>query len=137
MTHLLVATNNYNYHIMENRKHILVIDDDPDLSDLLAILLNYKNYNVTSRLSAEGIEQFIEETKPDVLLIDMLMGNFNGAVVCKQIKSNPKIAHIPVIVSSGHNDARDIAFAHCADDFLEKPFNIENFFAVIDKATGM
>jgi two-component system, OmpR family, response regulator VicR len=104
-------------------KRILVIDDDPDILEILNIVFEQEGYEVI--LSADGNEaEHIEELHPDLVLLDIrLIGSGkNGADICAKIKSSPGTKDLPVILLSSEDDVRSISEQCGANEYVSKPF---------------
>ena len=99
---------------------VLVIDDDPDVRDLMERYLSREGFEVMSAGSGrDGIEN-IKEFDPDVITLDVLMPVMDGWSVLSELKNNPETANIPVIMLS-MLDELDMSFALGASDYLLKP----------------
>lgn len=116
------------------KKKILIIDDDIDILLALKIMLERKGYQV--ELSSEVDTLLLHGTAiPDLLILDIWMGNYDGREICQQLKNNAATHHLPVILFSAGRDIEQSAKEAGADDFLAKPFDqkhllekIENIF---------
>ncbi|RYY49186.1 MAG: response regulator, partial [Chitinophagaceae bacterium] len=80
--------------------HILVVDDDPDLLELVTLVLKRSQYQVTALQDGTKVFPTIAEIKPDVILMDIYLGNADGRIICKELKSDDKFNTIPVILYS-------------------------------------
>ncbi len=103
-------------------KKILIVDDN-ELN--VTILLNAfgKVYDVRVALSAQEAFEAIEDELPDLMVLDIIMEEMSGIEVCKQIKSEERTKHIPVIfLTAAHEALKKSAYAAGADDFMGKPF---------------
>lgn len=99
---------------------VLVIDDDPAITELLSMLLKTHGFEViTSNSGVEGV-QLAKEKLPNVVLLDLMMPDLDGWQVCKEIRS---FSNLPILVLSALNDPRTVAsiLDLGADDFLVKP----------------
>lgn len=104
---------------------ILIVDDHPLNVKLLAAKLAHDYYIVsTAEDGMQALEQ-IEKSKPDIVLLDIMMPKMDGFETCKKIKSNAATAHIPVVMVTALSDVADrVKGLQCgADDFLTKPIN--------------
>lgn len=104
---------------------VLVVDDILPNVKLLEAKLKAEYYDVVTALSGpEALKKIIDES-PDVVLLDVMMPGMDGFEVCRQIKANPKIAHIPVVMVTALTDTEDRVrgLENGADDFLSKPVN--------------
>jgi DNA-binding response OmpR family regulator len=103
--------------------HILVVDDDADLLELVTLVLKRSDYQVTALQDGTKVFPIVEDINPDVILMDIYLGNTDGRNICKDLKSSDKFNAIPVILySAGNITAQSIRDA-MADSFIVKPFN--------------
>jgi Response regulators consisting of a CheY-like receiver domain and a winged-helix DNA-binding domain len=102
------------------KKHILVVDDEKEITDLIEIYLTTENYRVTKRYDASTIEQDIEGV--DLVILDIMMPNINGLAACQMIREK---ANVPIIMLSAKSSDADkiIGLNLGADDYMTKPFN--------------
>lgn len=110
---------------METNSHILVVDDEQDLCEILKFNLETEGYNVETANSAEeALEKGIE--KFDLLLLDVMMGGMSGFALAKRLKENPLTAGIPIIFLTAKDTENDTVtgFNLGADDYISKPFSI-------------
>src|SRR5215204_6006454 len=118
---------------MNNRKKkILVSDDDPGILDALKIMLEESGYAVETTLDGSTFEKLQKET-PDLLLLDIWMSGVNGRDICKKLKEKSATRDIPIIMISANRDTEIIAKEAGADDFIEKPFQMEELLSKIKK----
>lgn len=110
---------------------ILVVDDDPDIGAMLKMMLEYKGYSVTLLSNASQTEQVLSRQMTEVVILDMLIAGLNGTDVCRKIRKNPLCAHIPVLMISALPDARKICMEAGANDFISKPFDIQELLAKV------
>ena len=118
----------------ERQYHILVIDDNEDILFMIKAMLEMKGYKVTPKDSPENIELFIETIMPDLILMDMLLSGADGREVCRKIKMNKAIAHIPIIMISALPDADVSCLEAGTDYFLGKPFEMTDLFDTVERA---
>lgn len=104
---------------------ILVVDDILPNVKLLEAKLISEYYDVVTSLSGEDALNKINETSPDIILLDVMMPGMDGFEVCRRVKSNPVTAHIPVVMVTALTDSEDRVrgLENGADDFLSKPVN--------------
>ena len=110
---------------METNSHILVVDDEQDLCEILKFNLETEGYNVETANSAEeALEMGIE--KSDLLLLDVMMGGMSGFALAKRLKENPLTSGIPIIFLTAKDTENDTVtgFNLGADDYISKPFSI-------------
>jgi DNA-binding response OmpR family regulator len=114
-------------------KRILVVDDEPDILEFLQILLEEEGYAVVTSNKGEYLEQLHNGGLPHLILLDVLLSGKDGREIVKYLKNQPETRHIPVIMFSAHPSAEKTARQAGADDFLAKPFRIEDLLARIER----
>lgn len=115
---------------MDNKK-ILVVDDDSGIGEMLKTLLEYYGYEVIVTPRPEETEELILEKQIDLVMLDMLISGVNGTDVCKNLRNNPETANTPVLMMSALHDAGNKCREAGADDFIAKPFEMEDLTAKI------
>lgn len=108
-------------------KRIAVVDDDPDVTQVLKATLKSRGYEVFIAYDGEEGLNLVEREKPDLLLLDLMMPRMSGLEVCKKMRENPETKHIPIIVLSAVGEKTDKPeefwrMGLGADDFISKPF---------------
>lgn len=110
---------------------ILLADDDYTMVALLKTLLSMEGYQVATLLDKTGdVLENIRLAKPDVLLIDIYLGNCNGLDIVRQIRQTPEINRIKIIMASGI-DKTEECLAAGADVFLLKPYMPNELFDIL------
>ena len=117
-----------------NKKKILVADDDTAILHVMTLMLEDDGYEVTSTLDGETVQK-VQNELPDLVLLDIWMSGIDGREICKQLKSQKNTKHIPIIMISANKDTRDIAKKAGADDFVAKPFEMQELLAKVEKYT--
>ncbi len=116
------------------KKTIMVVDDDPDLVYIVRLMLERKGFNVMC--AYDGLQVFagLEEQKPDLILLDIMMPEMDGLEVLRRLKAAPETFSIPVILLSALDQFKDISTGYemGADHYITKPFIIAHLMAVID-----
>ncbi len=111
---------------------ILVVDDDPDIRELLELVLAMRGYDVLSaRDGADALEKLESGPRPALVLLDLMLPHVDGYQVVRAMKSNPALAPIPVVIVSGDQAARDKARKGGADACLLKPVELEELVRVV------
>lgn len=108
---------------MDQKSSILVVDDEPHGFDVIEAHLYREGYDLTYVSSGIEALKCLNNIKPDVILLDVMMPDLDGIEVCRKIKSNHQQKHIPIIMVTALNSKEDLArsFEAGADDFLTKP----------------
>jgi two-component system phosphate regulon response regulator PhoB len=110
---------------MKMAERILVIDDEPDLLELVRLNLDQAGYRVeTAETGGEALE-LVRSSPPDLIVLDLMLPDISGTEVCRQIRSDPDLARIPVIMLTAKADEVDrvVGFELGADDYVTKPFS--------------
>jgi DNA-binding response OmpR family regulator len=113
--------------------HILVVDDDPDIGIMIKTMLEYKGYSVILVDRPENAEDSIKENMPDLIIMDMLLSGANGTDICTRLKQNPLTAPLPVMMISAHPNAKQICIDAGANDFISKPFDMQDILLKINR----
>ena len=108
------------------RKTIFIVEDDPDILELMQIVVENEGYNVRTFINAERAEKELELEQPDLLIMDLYVGEKDGAKIVKNLKRKKDTKKIPVIIVSAKNSLEEIAQDCKADGYLKKPFNIKD-----------
>ena len=117
----------------QQAKKILVVDDDPDILDALRFLLEDAGYEVKTTEKGEYAENLPDTNGglPDVIILDVLLSGKDGRLICQKLKSQEDTKLIPIIMISAHPNAKQSVKAVGADDFLAKPFDMDELLAKI------
>jgi two-component system phosphate regulon response regulator PhoB len=107
------------------RAHIFVVDDEPDILELVRYNLLQHGYDVTCSLSGEEGLMQIRSRPPDLVLLDIMLPGMDGLEVCKALKQGRRTADIPLIMLTARSEEADIVtgLELGADDYLTKPFS--------------
>lgn len=116
-----------------SRKKVVIIDDNPDILNFLDKVLSSKYFIITAGSGEEGLA-LLESNKPDIVVSDIMMEGIDGFEVCKRIKQNLNISHIPVILLTAKTDTESKVegLEAGADAYIEKPFAASYLIAQID-----
>lgn len=118
------------------KKKILVVDDDEDILEPLALLLESEGYLVETIAKGERTQKRVASFKPDLILLDVLMSGSDGREICKQLKATAKTKKIPVILMSAHPGASKDSIDAGADAFIAKPFETVALLELIKEHNG-
>ena len=116
---------------------ILVVDDDVDILSVMKILLTMKGFEVEVTSKGEDALPKTESFKPDLILLDVLISGHDGRTICKLLKSNKTASHIPVIMFSAHPGAAATISDYGANDFIAKPFDVNNLMKKVNAQLGI
>ena len=117
-----------------HHRKILVIDDEEYLVKLLKSRLLINRFDVvTAANGKEGLEAVVRE-KPDLIILDVLMPEMNGAEFLRELKSNPELARTPVIVISAQPETQKLFNPSDIQAFVQKPFDPEDFISRVKRS---
>ncbi|MCU0493018.1 MAG: response regulator [Chloroflexaceae bacterium] len=114
-------------------KIILIADDDPTLRELLVTLLSSQGYQVLAAENGDQLVRKAQERMPDLLLVDLMMPQFDGYEAIRQLRNDTRTAHLPMLILTARSASDDvvIGFESGADDYITKPFNTSELLARI------
>ncbi|MBI2331126.1 MAG: response regulator [Chloroflexi bacterium] len=117
-------------------KTILCVEDEPEMIDLIRLILARKGYNVQG--AAGGVEgiKLVRELRPDLVLLDLMMPDMDGWEVYQQMKAEASLRDIPVIVVTAKAQNIDkVLGLHIAkvDDYIAKPFSPQELMDSVEK----
>lgn len=112
---------------------ILIIDDDPDIRDVLKLTLSEEKYEILEACDGEEALKIIHENQPDLILLDYKIPKVDGREVCRRIKKDLLLRHLPIIMVTGKGDINDkvVGMDAGADDYVVKPFEPKELMARI------
>jgi DNA-binding response OmpR family regulator len=124
-------------------KYILVVDDDPDLVETIAMMLESKGCEVGKAYDGIEGEECIKERRPDLIILDIMMPRKDGYVLCAELKADDKTKDIPVILLTAVGEAvPSTKYSHAdgmsteADEYLPKPIDTEGLWSAINSLLG-
>lgn len=114
-------------------KIIAIVDDEPDIVELVSLHLNKGGFKVKSFEDAEGLFKFLKTTMPDLVVLDLMLPDADGFEICKFLKKEEKYSSIPVIMLTARSDEMDkiLGLELGADDYVTKPFSPRELVARI------
>ena len=125
---------------MGKRAKILLVDDDPDFIEATRTVLETQPYEVLTALSGEEGLKKAKEEKPDLVLLDIIMPGVDGFQVCQQLKKDPQLSQIPVIMITSFSEKymeTSIGLSQGlsleAEDFIDKPVAPTELLIRVDK----
>jgi CheY-like chemotaxis protein len=125
---------------MSDKELILVVDDDPDLVDMVATKLEANNFRTVKAYDGVQAWEQIRKEKPAMVILDVMMPKKDGYVTCSEIKSDPDYKDIPVVLltavvdnlpttSYTHHEGRTTP----ADDFIPKPIDLDKLMDIVQE----
>ena len=113
-----------------NRK-VLVCEDDRHIAEIIEIILRSRGYEVKTLAHGREIQKEVVAFLPDIILLDLWMPDIDGIKIASLLKKNTVSGSIPIIVISALSDARQISKEIDADDFLAKPFEMNDLISIV------
>lgn len=115
------------------RPKVLLVDDDPDILDVLEITLSEENYELMKASDGEEALKIIRSKPLDLVLLDYAMPKMNGRQVCMEVKKDILLRHLPIIMVTGKGEVKDKVggIDAGADDYVVKPFEPKELLARI------
>ena len=121
---------------------VLIIEDEPDIRKTIDYNLSKESFQVVQAGSIAEGEKSISENSPDVIILDLMLPDGSGLTLCRDIKSDDKTKHIPIILLTAKADEVDrvIGFELGADDYVTKPFSVRELIlrvkAILKRGTS-
>ena len=106
-------------------EHILVVDDEEDILELISYNLDRNGFKVTKVETGEDAIKIARNKSPDLVLLDLMLPGIDGLEVCRILKQDPRTMSIPVIMLTARGDEADVVtgLELGADDYITKPFS--------------
>jgi len=110
--------------------HILVVDDDAEIRDLLREYLQKEGYRVTAVPDGKGLRTAVETSRPDAVILDLMLPGEDGLALCRELRAR---SQVPIIMLTARGDETDriVGLELGADDYVPKPFNPRELLARI------
>jgi CheY-like chemotaxis protein len=117
---------------MATMKTILIVDDEPDIADVVTTTLEEEGYRVVvASNGVEGLER-LSETTPDLLICDLMMPFMDGATMCQKLCSDPKHNGLLIVIASVMDEATIEEQFPRYDGFLRKPYRLGALLSLVD-----
>jgi two-component system phosphate regulon response regulator PhoB len=113
-------------------KKVLIIEDDEGTAEILELIVTGLHCEAITSTYALPVKE-VEAVTPDLILLDHLLGDQLGGELCLKLKENVRTKNIPIIMVSAHYRVKEVAKQFCADDYIEKPFSIDDMEKMIKK----
>ncbi len=122
------------------KKKVLIVDDDAEIVELISdVLVRDGGFEIKTASSGYDAGILTQQFRPDLILLDYMLPDVNGNVVCQTIRNNPEFEDIKIIIVSGviKEDEIDQLLKSGAEDFIRKPFNIDELTGKITAVLQM
>jgi CheY-like chemotaxis protein len=116
-------------------KTVLIIEDDPDILDMMSYILRDEGYSVVASRDCSPLETVLE-LAPDLILMDNRLPDVSGKDACRKLKQAAETRHIPVLLISANQHLPQLAEESLADGYVSKPFDLEELISAVRQYTG-
>lgn len=118
---------------MSSQQHILIVEDDLVIADLIDQILRFEGYEISHVADGESAVSFVEQHRPDLVLMDLMLPVLSGAEASRRIKSSTTdhVSHVPIVAMSAGVNLRANAGTLPVDGVLAKPFDIDELLATV------
>jgi CheY-like chemotaxis protein len=110
---------------MSNGKSILICDDDVAILEVTKTILELSGYHVETKENTNDIIETVLQVKPDLIIMDLWIPEVGGEETTMILKADDRTKNIPIILFSANNDIERIASKTEAEDFIKKPYEIQ------------
>lgn len=114
-------------------KQIMIVDDDRNILEFMYLMLSFEGYDVLVSTTTEEIQQLRPGDLPDLILLDVMLSEEDGQVICQHLKTNEQTKDIPIIMLSAQVSERQVRQVCPIDDFLAKPFEMDTLLDKVEK----
>jgi DNA-binding response OmpR family regulator len=121
---------------MEEQKiHLLLVDDEPDLVQMVSVRLKAAGYEVSTAYDGQEALEKVRKAQPDLMILDLMLPKLDGYKVCRLLKFDEKTRAMPILIFTARAQVEDVTLAtECgADAYLTKPFEAKALLAKIQE----
>jgi DNA-binding response OmpR family regulator len=117
---------------------ILIVDDDALITGLMQSLVTIDRHEAFVVNDSTEAMQVAKAVNPDLITLDLMMPNLNGFDLCALLRADPQFSSIPIVIISAKEDSqsRQMAFSKGATEYINKPFNIDEFLNMLKRLTA-
>ena len=107
------------------KRHVIVVEDEEDLADLLTLHLQREGFRVSVQLDGEGGWKAIEREVPDVVVLDLMLPGIDGVEICRRMRRSERLCEVPILILTARGEDVDVVtgLELGADDYVVKPFS--------------
>ncbi|MFD2598770.1 response regulator [Sphingobacterium corticis] len=118
------------------KKRVFICDDDKGITDMLEMVLELEDVDTFTETDSVHAYDRLLQFKPDILIVDLWMPIVTGDQLIKRIRANQELKNLYIICISASRDGLQVADEAGADQFMAKPFDVEEFLNMIEQAIG-
>ncbi|WP_231459770.1 MULTISPECIES: response regulator transcription factor [unclassified Pedobacter] len=115
------------------KKCIYVVEDNPNIREIIEFLLTEELYEVKTCKDTKAFWQQMQMQAPDMIILDIMLPDGNGIDICTALKTNARTHNIPVMMMSANNHLAQVKSKCTAEDFINKPFDLNDFAERVGK----
>lgn len=120
--------------MVSQNKKILVVDDDSDIREVICMTMEIAGYDTVGIGNGSQVLEAATSNSPDLILLDVMLGDADGRDICIELKNNIQTSKIPVIILSATHGWHTRFDKNCgADGYMEKPFDIDQLIRLVNK----
>ncbi|MFH1062802.1 MAG: response regulator [Candidatus Omnitrophota bacterium] len=121
---------------MKKKRTVIIIDDDIQSSGEIKLFLEEKGFSVSYIDDGSVAIQSIEDIRPDIILLDIIMPKIDGFTLAKQIRYEERLKDIPIIVFSAQGEMKELFAIEGINDYMIKPVDKGELLELINKRIG-
>ncbi|MFF5381046.1 response regulator transcription factor [Pedobacter suwonensis] len=114
------------------KKKIMVLEDDRDIREIIGLLLDEENYEVKLYPDIRSFRKDLLFTDPSLVILDVRLPDGSGHDLCREVKNDQRTLGVPVLMMSAHCSVAEVNRKCYPDDFIAKPFSIDDFVARVN-----
>lgn len=114
------------------KKKVLLCDNDPDIIEIVSLILSGKGFDVKVATTCEEITSKIDTYSPDLIIMDLWIPEMGGEKATMMLKNSPRYKDIPIVILSANNEIELISKRSGADGYVAKPFEIKDLVETIN-----
>jgi two-component system, chemotaxis family, chemotaxis protein CheY len=124
--------------MMPATPRVMVVDDDDDIRTLVCLVLESEGYQaIPARDGLEALEVLDGPQLPSLILLDIMMPRMDGEELVRALRASPQLRTIPVVIMSGHNNAREKSRTSCVRGCLVKPVDVDILLRAVQEFSAM
>ena len=116
------------------KKKVLIFDDDADILEVCTILLEDNGFEAYTQNNCEDVVQKLDHVLPDIILMDNKIPPNGGVPASKMIRASSQYSKLPIVFFSANQDVARLAMEAGADNYIEKPFDLEKLVGMVRKS---
>lgn len=119
------------------KKCIYVVEDNAAIREMISFLLTEEDYEVRACQNGSDFWKEMQHQQPDLVVLDVMLPDTSGIEICAKLKQNAKTYHIPIMMMSAGNTLNQVKSKCSAEDFINKPFDINDFVNRVERYAPM